>query len=45
MVGKVENKRSMAYIGNVFASLEACIATDQMYEVYNYVDAPDLKMN
>lgn len=45
MVGAGENKKSMAYIGNVTAFLEACIATDQKYGVYNYVDTPDLSMN
>ena len=45
MVGKGENKKSMAYIGNVIAFLEACIATDKKYGVYNYVDTPDLTMN
>ena len=45
MVGKGENKKSMAYIGNIVAFLEACIATDQKYGVYNYVDTPDLTMN
>ncbi len=45
MVGKGENKKSMAYIGNVVAFLEACISTDQKYGVYNYVDTPDLTMN
>lgn len=45
MVGKGENKKSMAYIGNVVAFLEACIGTDQKYGVYNYVDTPDLTMN
>ena len=45
MVGKGENKKSMAYIGNVVAFLETCIATDQKYGVYNYVDTPDLSMN
>ena len=45
MVGKGENKKSMAYIGNVVAFLEACIVTDQRYGVYNYVDTPDLTMN
>ena len=45
MVGKGENKKSMAYIGNVVAFLETCIATDQKYGVYNYVDTPDLTMN
>ena len=45
MVGKGENKKSIAYIGNVVAFLETCIATDQRYGVYNYVDTPDLTMN
>ncbi len=45
MVGQGENKKSMAYIGNVVAFLEACIATDDKYGVYNYVDTPDLTMN
>ena len=45
MVGRGENKKSMAYIGNVVAFLETCISTDQKYGVYNYVDAPDLTMN
>jgi len=45
MVGRGENKKSMAYIGNIVAFLEACIATDQKYGVYNYVDTPDLTMN
>jgi nucleoside-diphosphate-sugar epimerase len=45
MVGKGENKKSMAYIGNVVAFLEKCISTDQKYGVYNYVDTPDLTMN
>lgn len=45
MVGKGENKKSMAYIGNVVGFLEACLATEQKYGVYNYVDTPDLTMN
>ena len=45
MVGKGENKKSIAYIGNVVAFLETCIATDEKYGVYNYVDTPDLIMN
>ena len=45
MVGKGENKKSMAYIGNMVAFLETCVATDQKYGVYNYVDTPDLTMN
>ena len=45
MVGKGENKKSMAYIGNVVAFLETCVATEQKCGVYNYVDTPDLTMN
>lgn len=45
MVGKGENKKSMAYIGNIVSFLEACIATEQKYGLYNYVDTPDLTMN
>ena len=45
MVGKGENKKSMAYIGNIVAFLETCVTTEQKYGVYNYVDTPDLTMN
>ena len=45
MVGNGKNKKSMAYIVNIVAFLEACIATNQRYGVYNYVDTPDLTMN
>jgi GlcNAc-P-P-Und epimerase len=45
MIGKGENKKSMAYIGNIVAFLETCVATDQKYGVYNYIDTPDLTMN
>ena len=45
MVGTGENKKSMAYIGNVVAFLETCIVTEQKYGLYNYVDTPDLTMN
>ena len=45
MVGRGENKKSMAYIGNIVAFLEACIVTEQKFGVYNYVDTPDLTMN
>ena len=45
MVGKGENKKSMAYIGNIVAFLETCVTTKQKYGVYNYVDTPDLTMN
>ena len=45
MIGKGENKKSMAYIGNVVAFLVACVDTEQKYGLYNYTDTPDLTMN
>ena len=45
MIGKGENKKSMAYIYNVVAFLEVCIFTKKRYGVYNYIDTPDLTMN
>jgi GlcNAc-P-P-Und epimerase len=45
MVGKGENKKSMAYIGNIVFFLDKCTSTDQKYGVYNYVDTPNLTMN
>ena len=45
MVGNGKNKKSMAYIGNVVAFLETCIASKSNYGVFNYVDTPDLTMN
>lgn len=45
MVGRGENTKSMAYIGNIVAFIETCIASDRRYGVFNYVDTPDLTMN
>lgn len=45
MVGRGENKKSMAYIGNIVAFLETCISSDREYGVFNYVDTPNLTMN
>lgn len=45
MVGKGQNVKSLAYIKNVVAFLEACILTDQKFGVYNYIDSPNLTMN
>jgi len=45
MIGRGENKKSMAYIENVIAFLETCIGTDQKYALYNYIDTPNLTMN
>jgi len=45
MIGQGANIKSMAYIGNIVAFLQACIRTDKKYAVYNYVDTPDFDMN
>lgn len=45
MVGNGENKKSIAYIDNVVAFLEACISSDCRYGIFNYVDTPNLTMN
>ena len=45
MIGRGENKKSMAYIANVVAFLETCIASKQNFGLFNYVDTPDLNMN
>lgn len=45
MIGSGENRKSMAYVGNITAFLEACIKTQQKFGIYNYVDTPDLTMN
>lgn len=45
MIGKGENKKSMAYIGNMVAFIETCIEGGPKYGVYNYVDIPNLTMN
>jgi nucleoside-diphosphate-sugar epimerase len=45
MIGKGDNKKSMAYIGNVVAFLDACICHDEKYGLYNYVDTPNMTMN
>jgi len=46
MIGKGENKKSMAYVGNVVAFIKYLIDNDTPgYRVYNYVDKPDFNMN
>lgn len=46
MVGKGENKKSMAYVGNIVSSVKFLI--DDVisgYNVFNYIDKPDNNMN
>ena len=45
MIGRGENKKSLAYVGNVVAFIEQCITTTKTYALYNYVDTPDYTMN
>lgn len=44
MVGDGENKKSMAYVGNIVAFLQFCL-NEQTSEIYNYTDGPDMSMN
>lgn len=46
MVGAGENRKSIAYVGNVAACLRFLLQLDgQPVSVFNYADKPDLKMN
>lgn len=46
MVGKGENRKSMAYVGNVVTFVKYALEhLKEGYNVFNYVDKPDLTMN
>ena len=46
MIGKGNNKKSMAYVGNIVALIKDRILKNTVgYEVFNYVDTPDFTMN
>ena len=46
MVGKGENKKSMAYVGNIVAFVKFMIDHITVgYNVFNYIDKPDNNMN
>ena len=45
MVGDGKNRKSMAYVDNVAAFLEHCIANRPGVHTYNYIDKPDFDMN
>lgn len=46
MIGPGNNKKSMAYVGNVAAFLKWNLLNNrESYSVFNYVDKPDLDMN
>ena len=46
MIGRGENRKSMAYVGNVAAFIKFCLKTIKPgIKVLNYTDQPDLTMN
>lgn len=46
MVGNGNNKKSMAYVGNIVAFIKYLIENKTAgYNVYNYIDKPDFTMN
>lgn len=45
MIGKGENRKSMAYVGNVAAFLQYCLNEEKLVQIYNYADTPDYSMN
>jgi nucleoside-diphosphate-sugar epimerase len=46
MVGKGENKKSMAYVGNIVAFIKFLIDNKtESYNIFNYIDKPDFTMN
>ncbi|QZT36391.1 NAD-dependent epimerase/dehydratase family protein [Halosquirtibacter xylanolyticus] len=46
MIGQGNNKKSMAYVGNIVALIkDRLINRVSGYEVFNYVDTPDCTMN
>ncbi|OEK02487.1 UDP-N-acetylglucosamine 4-epimerase [Roseivirga sp. 4D4] len=45
MIGKGQNKKSMAYVGNVVAFIKNRLErTETGYQVFNYIDTPDFTM-
>tara|TARA_B110000003_G_scaffold130829_1_gene132966 strand:- start:561 stop:1541 length:981 start_codon:yes stop_codon:yes gene_type:complete len=45
MIGKGNNKKSMAYVGNIVALIKSRLeASKKGYHVFNYADKPDLSM-
>jgi nucleoside-diphosphate-sugar epimerase len=46
MIGNGQNKKSMAYVGNIVAFIKSRIEISKNgYNVFNYVDNPDFSMN
>ena len=46
MIGKGDNKKSMAYVGNIVAFIKDRLQKSELgFHVFNYVDKPDFNMN
>jgi len=45
MIGSGNNKKSMAYVGNLASFIKNRMKSGKGYEIYNYADKPDLSMN
>lgn len=45
MVGRGENRKSMAYVENVVAFIEYSMSFKPGLHIYNYIDKPDFTMN
>ena len=46
MIGKGQNKKSMAYVGNIVALIKDRLEKKELgHHVFNYADKPDLSMN
>lgn len=45
MVGRGENRKSMAYVENLSAFIEHCISFPPGVHIYNFIDKPDFTMN
>jgi nucleoside-diphosphate-sugar epimerase len=44
MLGKGNNRKSMAYVGNVAEFLTFCLEEKEPFKVYNYADKPDYQI-
>ena len=46
MIGKGQNKKSMAYVGNIVALIKNRLEKKELgYHIFNYADKPDYNMN
>jgi nucleoside-diphosphate-sugar epimerase len=45
MIGRGENKKSIAYVENIAAFIYFAMNIDSQFTIVNYVDKPDYKMN